>query len=292
MGQRSLRRDEAELEQSSTEQVLESARHLDRLSVEEMLGLIHREDGEAWRAVGAELPRVGQAVDILAEVVGAGGRWFNVGAGTSGRLGVLDASEIPPTFGMPQVAVQGLIAGGEPALRSAIEGAEDDAAAAHRELAARNLSSADAIVAISASGSTPFALGGLEAAADVGARSIAITCVRGSAMAARAEVAIVPETGPEVVTGSTRMKAGLAQKMVLHMLSTAVMVRLGRVEGNLMTRIAPVSAKLRVRSLRILMTLSGLGAAEAEALLDRHDGQLAAALAAFRSAEADRCQGL
>lgn len=286
MAQRSLRRAEAELEQASTEQVLESARHLDRLSVGEMLELIHREDGEAWKAVGAELCHVAEAVEILSEVVGAGGRWFNVGAGTSGRLGVLDASEIPPTFGMPHIAVQGVIAGGEAALRSAVEGAEDDGAAAHRELRERRLSSEDAVVAISASGVTPFALGGIEAAHEVGARSIAITCVAGSPMAERAELAIVPRTGPEVVTGSTRMKAGLAQKMVLHMLSTAVMVKLGRVEGNLMTRIAPVSAKLRGRSLRILMTLSGLGPEDARALLDRHEGQLAPALAEARACQA------
>jgi len=286
MAQRPIRRAEAELEHSSTEQVLESARHLDRLSVEEMLGLIHREDGEAWKAVGEQLPRVAEAVELLAAAVGRGGRWFNVGAGTSGRLGVLDASEIPPTFGMPQVAVQGVIAGGEPALRSAIEGAEDDGAAARRELAGRGLSADDAVVAISASGVTPFALGGLEAAREVGARSVAITCVAGSALAERADVAIVPATGPEVVMGSTRMKAGLAQKMVLHMLSTAVMVKLGRVEGNLMTRIAPVSAKLRGRSLRILMTLSGLCPEEGRALLDAHDGQLSAALAEVRARQA------
>jgi N-acetylmuramic acid 6-phosphate etherase len=268
--------------QSLTEEILESARHLDQLSVGDTLGLIHREDGEAWKAVGKQIPRIAEAVDVLVCAIGGGGRWFNVGAGTSGRLGVLDASEIPPTFGMPPHVVQGVIAGGEPALRRAIEGAEDDAEAAKFELLERGLRLGDAVVAISASGSTPFAIGGVEAAHDVGARSIAITCVPGSPLAAMAELPIVPVTGPEVVTGSTRMKAGLAQKMVLHMLSTAVMVQLGRVEGSLMTHISPVSRKLRNRSLRILMYLSGLPQPEARALLDRHEGDLKAALAESR----------
>jgi N-acetylmuramic acid 6-phosphate etherase len=268
--------------QSLTEEILESARHLDQLSVGDTLGLIHREDGEAWKAVGKQIPRIAEAVDVLVCAVGGGGRWFNVGAGTSGRLGVLDASEIPPTFGMAPHVVQGVIAGGEPALRRAIEGAEDDAEAAKLELSERGLRLGDAVVAISASGSTPFAIGGVEAAHDVGARSIAITCVPGSPLAAMAELPIVPVTGPEVVTGSTRMKAGLAQKMVLHMLSTAVMVQLGRVEGSLMTHISPVSRKLRNRSLRILMYLSDLPQQEARALLERHEGDLKAALAELR----------
>jgi N-acetylmuramic acid 6-phosphate etherase len=268
-----------------TEEILESARYLDQLSVGDTLGLIHREDGEAWKAVGREIPRIAEAVDVLVCCLGGGGRWFNVGAGTSGRLGVLDASEIPPTFGMSPQCVQGVIAGGEPALRSAIEGAEDDHEAARRELEARELRLGDAVIGISASGTTPFAIAGVEAAHEVGARSIAITCVPGSPLAEAAEIAIVPVTGAEVVTGSTRMKAGVAQKMVLHILSTAVMVQLGRVEGSLMTHISPVSRKLRNRSLRILMTLSGLSQESAQSLLDSHDGDLASALRAARESE-------
>ncbi|MEE2665680.1 MAG: N-acetylmuramic acid 6-phosphate etherase [Myxococcota bacterium] len=271
--------------QSLTEEILESARHLDQLSVGDSLGLIHREDGEAWKAVGQQIPRIAEAVDVLVCSVGGGGRWFNVGAGTSGRLGVLDASEIPPTFGMSPHVVQGVIAGGEPALRSAIEGAEDDGEAAKHELQRRGLTLGDAVIGISASGTTPFAIAGIEAAHEVGARSIAITCVPESPLAESAEIAIVPLTGPEVVTGSTRMKAGIAQKMILHMLSTAVMVQLGRVEGSLMTHISPVSRKLRNRSLRILMTLSSLPLEAARLLLAHHDGDLAAALAEVRKGD-------
>jgi len=273
-------------EQSLTEEILESARHLDRLSVGDSLGLIHREDGEAWKAVGEQIPRIAEAVDVLVCSLGGGGRWFNVGAGTSGRLGVLDASEVPPTFGMPPHVVQGVIAGGDPALRSAIEGAEDDGEAATDELQRRGLTLGDTVIGISASGTTPFAIAGIEAAHEVGARSIAITCVPGSPLAESAEIAIVPVTGPEVVTGSTRMKAGIAQKMVLHMLSTAVMVQLGRVEGSLMTHISPMSRKLRNRSLRILMTLSGLSLGAARLLIAEHDGDLAAALADVRGDDA------
>ena len=273
-------------EQSLTEVILEAARHLDRLSVGDSLGLIHREDGEAWKAVGEQIPRIAEAVDVLVCSLGGGGRWFNVGAGTSGRLGVLDASEVPPTFGMPPHVVQGVIAGGDPALRSAIEGAEDDGEAATDELQRRGLTLGDTVIGISASGTTPFAIAGIEAAHEVGARSIAITCVPGSPLAESAEIAIVPVTGPEVVTGSTRMKAGIAQKMVLHMLSTAVMVQLGRVEGSLMTHISPMSRKLRNRSLRILMTLSGLSLGAARLLIAEHDGDLAAALADVRGDDA------
>lgn len=267
----------------STEQILESARNLDQLSVDDVLALIHREDGEAHRAVGKALLQVSEAVDVLVCAIGGGGRWFNVGAGTSGRLGVLDASEIPPTFGMPAQIVQGVIAGGDRALRRAVEGAEDDDMAARLELEERGLTLGDVVVAISASGHTPFAIAALEAAAESGARRIAITNVPGSPLAEIAEIAIVPDTGAEVVTGSTRMKAGLSQKMVLAMMSTAVMVRLGRVEGSLMTHIAPVSNKLHSRSLRILMALADISEDAARAILARHDGELSAALQAVRS---------
>ena len=274
---------ETTLGDTSTEQILESARNLDQLSVDDVLGLIHREDGEAHRAVGKVLPRIAEAVDVLACAVGGGGRWFNVGAGTSGRLGVLDASEIPPTFGMSTQVVQGVIAGGDRALRRAIEGAEDDKDAARFELAERGLTLGDVVVAVSASGHTPFAIAAVEAAVECGARSIAVTNVPESPLAEMAEISIVPDTGAEVVTGSTRMKAGLSQKMVLAMLSTAVMVRLGRVEGSLMTHISPVSNKLQSRSLRILMSLADITEEAARAILERHDGELSAALRAIRA---------
>ena len=261
-----------------TEAILESARDLDQLSVEDALRLIHAEDGNAHAAVGRAIADIARAVDVLVCAVGGGGRWFNVGAGTSGRLGVLDASEIPPTFGMPPQVVQGLIAGGDRALRHAVEGAEDDGEACAWELRERGLKMGDAVVAISASGRTPFTLRAVEEAHAVGARSVAITCDAGSALAEAAEVSIALEVGPEVVAGSTRMKGGLAQKMVLHMLSTSAIVQLGRVEGNLMTRLAPVSSKLQSRAARIVMSLTGVDECRAVELLKHHCGDVAAAL--------------
>lgn len=263
---------------SPTEGILEDARQLDQKSVEEVLELMHREDAAAHAAVGRVLPDIALAVDVLVTSLRGGGRWFNVGAGTSGRMGVLDSSEIPPTFGMPPNIVQGIIAGGDRALRHAIEGAEDNAAAASFELHERGLRMGDSVVAISASGRTPFALGAFEAAHEAGARRIAITCAKGSALADAAEIAIVPQTGPEVIAGSTRLKGGLAQKMVLHLLSTTVMVQLGRVTGNLMTNISPMSEKLRSRAVRIVVQLGGVDAAEAERLLARHENRIEPAL--------------
>jgi N-acetylmuramic acid 6-phosphate etherase len=269
-------------DRSSTEGVLDAARHLDRLSVKEILDLMHREDAVAYQAVGRVMPAIGEAVEVLTCSLRGGGRWFNVGAGTSGRLGVLDSSEIPPTFGMPPSTVQGVIAGGDRALRQAIEGAEDNAAAASFELHERGLRMGDTVVAISASGRTPFALGAFEAAHESGARRIAITCVVGSPLAEAAEIAIVPETGPEVIAGSTRLKGGLSQKMVLHLLSTTVMVQLGRVTGNLMTNISPVSEKLRTRAVGIVMQLGGVDSDEARRLLQEHDNRIEPALRAAR----------
>jgi N-acetylmuramic acid 6-phosphate etherase len=265
-------------EEQPTEAILEAARNLDRLSVEEAVALIHAEDGNAYAAVGRVLPEISRAVDILVCAIGGGGRWFNVGAGTSGRLGVLDASEVPPTFGMSPQIVQGVIAGGDRALRHSVEGAEDDREACAWELRERGLTIGDAVVAISASGRTPFTLRAVEEAHAVGARSVAITCDASSELAEAAEVSISLEVGPEVVAGSTRMKGGLAQKMVLHTLSTAVMVQLGRVEGNLMTRLSPVNGKLQTRAARILMSLAGVDIERARELLARHDSDVAAAL--------------
>jgi N-acetylmuramic acid 6-phosphate etherase len=261
-----------------TEALLESARDLDRLTTREVLELIHHEDGVALAAVGRVLHRMEEAADVLACVVAGGGRWFNVGAGTSGRIGVLDASEIPPTYGLSPRVVQAVIAGGDRAVRHAVEGAEDDPAAAHLELSERGLALGDAIVAISASGRTPFVLGAVELAHEVGARSIGISCDPGSPLAESVEIAIVPEVGPEVVAGSTRMKGGLVQKMILAALSTTVMVKLGKVRGNRMTHVTPVSSKLRGRAQRMLMDLAGVDAELAQELLRRHAGSVEAAL--------------
>ncbi len=269
-------------EELPTEGRLSAARALDEMPVAEVLALIHAEDGRAHRAVGAVLPDIELAVDVLVCAIGGGGRWFNVGAGTSGRLGVLDASEVPPTFGMPPSCVQGIIAGGEPALRQAVEGAEDNAEAAAWALRERGLGIGDVVVSISASGRTPFALGAFEAAHEVGARRVAICCDPESPLAEAAEIVIAPRVGPEVIAGSTRMKGGLAQKMILHMLSTTVMVRLGRVEGNLMTCISPVSEKLRSRAVGIVVELAGVSPERAQELLSAHRGDIESALAVAR----------
>jgi N-acetylmuramic acid 6-phosphate etherase len=266
-----------------TEDVLESTRSLDRWSVEEILAAIHREDRNAWEAVGRVLPAIEQAVDVLVCVLAGGGRWFNVGAGTSGRMGALDAAEIPPTFGLPSDRVQTIIAGGERALSRAVEGAEDNPEAAAWELRERGLAAGDAVVAVSASGHTAFTLGSLTAAHEVDARTIAITCDPASPLAEAAEIAIVPQVGPEVIAGSTRMKGGLAQKMVLHSLSTAVMVKLGLVEGNLMANLATTSEKLRERAVRIVMALSRCDEKRAAELLAACDGNVSAAVARARS---------
>lgn len=267
-----------------TEAILDSARDLDQLSTSEILALIHEEDGRAHQAVSRALPQMSEAVDVLATAVAGGGRWFNVGAGTSGRLGVLDASEIPPTYGMNPRIVQGLIAGGDRALRHPVEGAEDDEHAAILELQERGLSMGDAVVGISASGRTPFVLGALEVAHETDARTIGITCDPESALAQRAEIAIVAQVGPEVVAGSTRMKGGLAQKMILAALSTAVMVKLGKVKGNLMTHVTPVSNKLRGRAVRIVMQVGGVDRDEARRALRETDGCVQSALETLRRA--------
>jgi N-acetylmuramic acid 6-phosphate etherase len=271
-----------------TEAILEATRDLDSRSVEEILEAIHREDRRAFEAVGRTLPDLARAVDVLVCVLAGGGRWFNVGAGTSGRLGALDAAEIPPTFGLPAGRVQAIVAGGSRALSRAMEGAEDNAEAGAWELRERRLAAGDAVVAISASGRTPFTLGSLEAAHEAGARSIAVTCDPGSPLAEGGEIAIVVQVGPEVIAGSTRMKGGLAQKMVLHLLSTTVMVKLGLVDGNLMTNLNPLSQKLRRRAERIVMLLAGTDQQRAAALLDACGGDVSRAIARVRAARMQR----
>jgi N-acetylmuramic acid 6-phosphate etherase len=244
----------------------------------EILKLIHAEDGVAHAAVGEVLPRMAEAVEVLTCALLGGGRWFNVGAGTSGRLGVLDASEIPPTYGLSPRVVQGVIAGGDRALRMAVEDAEDDATAGSLALSERGLTLGDVVLAISASGTTPFVLGAIEEAVKVGARTIALTCDAQSPLADSVEIAIAPHVGPEVVTGSTRMKGGLVQKMILSALSTSVMVRMGRVRGNHMTHVSPLSSKLRGRAVRIVMELGSVDREAAQEVLRRTEGSVALAL--------------
>ncbi len=271
-----------------TEAILEATRGLDGWSVQRILESIHGQDLNAVSAVGRVLPDVARAVNVLAGVLSGGGTWFNVGAGTSGRMGALDAAEIPPTFGLSTDRVQAVVAGGERALARAVEGAEDDAEASALELRQRGLAAGDAVVSISASGQTPFVLGSLDAAREVGARTIGITCNPASPLAEAVEIALVPRVGPEVIAGSTRMKGGLAQKMLLHLMSTTVMVRLGYVEGNLMTCLTGASEKLRGRAVRIVMSLGPTDEARARQLLDDSDGDVSRAVARARRCEGSR----
>ena len=270
-----------------TEAILDATTDLDRRSIEDVVAVIHAHDQQAYQAVGRVLGEVARAADVLVCVLAGGGRWFNVGAGTSGRMGALDAAEIPPTFGLPPGRVQALIAGGTRALSRAVEGAEDDPNAAAWELRERGLRVGDAVVAISASGTTPYVLGSLEAAHAAGARTIAITCDPKSPLAEGAEIAIAPLVGPEVIAGSTRMKGGLAQKMVLHTLSTSVMVKLGYVSGNLMTNVVPSSRKLRRRAEGLIATLAGVSPERAAELLDACHGSVRAAVARARHEQDD-----
>jgi N-acetylmuramic acid 6-phosphate etherase len=270
-----------------TEAVCESTRDLSRRGAREIVSAIHAADSTVALAVERVLPEIVRAVDLLVLVLQGGGRWFNVGAGTSGRLGMIDAAELLPTFGFPPDRVEGIMAGGHAALVRAAEGAEDDAQAARDALRARELMPGDAVLAISASGRTPFARAALEEARAVGARRLALTCDPESPVAQAAEVSIAPVVGPEVITGSTRMKGGLAQKMVLHTLSTAVMVRLGRVEGNEMTNLVPSSRKLERRALRIVLELTGVPEACARAALAAAHGSVSGALAVLRRRESE-----
>ncbi len=270
--------DKPQAPDSVTESANPRTRDLDRLPLGELVSRILDEDARVAGAVRAARPALERACAVLVATLEAGGRWVNLGAGTSGRIGVLDAAEIPPTFGLEPDRVQSLVAGGAPALVGAVEGAEDDVGAAVRDLRKAGLARGDALVALSASGRTPYALSAVEHARSVGARTIAITCVPGSPLAERAEIAIVAEVGPEVITGSTRMKGGLAEKMILHTLSTAVMVKLGRVQGNLMTGLRAVNTKLQERGVRILCELAGVSAQEAERALDAAGGSVEKAL--------------
>jgi N-acetylmuramic acid 6-phosphate etherase len=244
-----------------------ASEHLDELSTLEMLALINAEDAKVAGAVQAELGNVARAVDAIAERFRRGGRLFYVGAGTSGRLGVLDASECPPTFSVSADLVQGLIAGGDSALRLSSEHSEDSSEEGVRDLAAAGFVEGDTLVGIAASGRTPYVLGAMEYAKNLGALTVGLSCVPGSALEKAAEIAITPATGPEVLTGSTRMKAGTATKMVLNMLSTGVMVRTGATFGNLMVNMRPTNAKLVDRAERIIAAAAGCDAATAARLL-------------------------
>jgi N-acetylmuramic acid 6-phosphate etherase len=241
--------------------------HLDQLPTLQMLEVINDEDAKVAAAVRAELPNVARAIDEVAARFGKGGRLFYIGAGTSGRLGVLDASECPPTFSVPAELFQGLIAGGDRALRLSSEHSEDSPEEGARDLAATGFNAQDTLIGIAASGRTPYVLGALAHAKKIGALTLGLTCVPGSAISQAVDIAITPATGPEVLTGSTRLKAGTATKLVLNMLSTGIMVRTGATYGNLMVNVRPTNAKLVDRAHRIIAAAVDCDMATASQLL-------------------------
>jgi N-acetylmuramic acid 6-phosphate etherase len=240
---------------------------IDALPTIDMLRVINAADQEVALAVQRELPHIAQAVDAIANRLETGGHLFYSGAGTSGRLGVLDASECPPTFNTPPHLVQGIIAGGDRALRHSIEKAEDDPEQGKQDLIAHHFAVGDVLVGIAASGRTPYVLGGIAYARSLGAVTIGLSCTPDSELARASEIAITPAPGPEVVTGSTRMRAGTATKLVLNMLTTGTMIRLGYVYGNLMVNMQPTNEKLVDRASRIIAFIAGVSYDEASRLL-------------------------
>ena len=292
------------LEQLLTEQANPASTSIDSLPTEAMLSVINAEDRRVADSVEKEIPRIALAVDGIVAAMQKRGRLFYIGAGTSGRLGVLDAAECPPTYSVPYELVQGIIAGGEGALSKATEATEDDPAMGERDLVARGFTAADVLVGIAASGRTPYVLGAIRKARELGALTVGISCTPESELSAAVQIPIEPLPGPEVVAGSTRMKAGTATKLVLNMLSTAAMIRLGHVYGNLMVNVQPKNEKLVDRAARIIaqaanieysraaellketgsvktsivMAKRNLGKAEAERLLQSAGGRVRAAL--------------
>ncbi|MGZ8844769.1 MAG: N-acetylmuramic acid 6-phosphate etherase [Pyrinomonadaceae bacterium] len=261
-----------------TEQENPRTAHISSLPTEEIVRLMNQEDAGVAGAIAKVLPEIAKAIDEIVKRLETGGRLFYIGTGTSGRLGVLDASECPPTFGVSPELVQAIIAGGYDACHRAVEAAEDDAAAGANDLQARGFTKADALVGIAASGRTPYTVGALQYARELGALTVALTCAPDSAITKAAEISIVPVVGPEVIAGSTRLKAGTAQKLVLNMISTATMIRLGYVSGNRMTNVQTRNVKLHARALRILMAEADLDEQAAKEALESAGGSLPVAL--------------
>lgn len=251
---------------------------LDRLSTTDFVALMNREDAGVAAAVEKAAPAIAAAIDQIANALDSGGRLVYVGAGTSGRLGVLDAAECPPTFSAEPGQVVGIIAGGPAALTEAIEGAEDSAQAGGRDLEAIDVGMRDVVVGITASGSTPYVLGALASARDKGATTVGLSCNADSPVAQAADIPITVVVGPEVLAGSTRLKAGTATKMVLNLLSTGAMVRVGKTYGNLMVDLKASNAKLAARAQRIVRAVTGLDDAAASELLEDCGGDLKAAI--------------
>lgn len=252
-----------------TEQRNPETKQIDRLPTLEMVRLINQEDHRCAEAVSQVLPEIAKSVDLIETQLRQGGRLFYVGAGTSGRLGVIDASECPPTYGVSSDLVIGLIAGGPTALLKSVEGAEDSRELGKQDLIDRYFSGKDALVGIAASGRTPYVLGAMDYAREAGAPVIALTCCRDSEMSRHADITIMPLPGPEVITGSSRMKSGTCQKMVLNMLSTCVMVKLGKVYGNLMVDVQATNEKLIDRAIRIVQAATGVEKNKARQTLEQ-----------------------
>lgn len=272
------------MSEESFEELLTEARNpasesIGQLTTERMMEVINAEDAAVPGAVRAEIPQIAKGVDIIASRLRAGGHLFYVGAGTSGRLAVLDAAECAPTFNVSPDLVQAIIAGGDAAVSHAAETSEDDFEAGARDLQGRKAGSEDVVVGIAASGRTPYVLGAIDEARRLGAVTIGISCTPQSKLAQAVDIPITPLTGPEVITGSTRLKAGTATKLVLNMLSTGAMIRLGYVYGNLMVNVKPVNRKLHDRAARIICYASGISRPDAERLLDEAGGNVRAAIA-------------
>lgn len=272
-----------------TEQENEKTQNIDKVSTVEAVRLINHEDKKVAFEIEKILPEIASAIDKIVEKLQNGGRLFYIGTGTSGRLGVLDASEIPPTYGVSYDLVQGVIAGGYDALYKATEASEDNSNQGAEDLKLRGVTAKDSVVGIAASGRTPYTIGALDYAREMGCFTACITCVPDSAITKSAEISLVAVVGAEAITGSTRMKAGTAQKMILNMISTTAMIRLGLVKGNRMTNVKSSNIKLKERSLRILMAETDLEESAAQNLLNEADGDLRVAIV-MQKAEISREQ--
>lgn len=262
----------------TTEQPNPQSANIDSLSTLDIVRTINQEDAKVALAVQQALPQIAQAVDIITEAIRSGGRLIYVGAGTSGRLGILDAVECVPTFSTPPELVQGIIAGGEKALITAVEGAEDYPEHGKRDLIGLNLSQDDVVCGIAASGRTPYVIGALEYANSINAKTVALACNVPAPILEIAEIAIGVDVGPEIITGSTRMKSGTAQKMVLNMLSTGTMIKLGKVYGNLMVDVKVTNQKLADRARRLVIHLTDVDEEQARALLNQSDNEVKTAV--------------
>jgi N-acetylmuramic acid 6-phosphate etherase len=261
-----------------TEERNPASMEIDLKATEGILRIINQEDQKVARAVEKEIPEIAKAVDLICDALKQGGHLFYVGAGTSGRLGILDASECPPTYNVSSKMVQGVMAGGMRAAVKSVEASEDDEQAGMTAMKRRRLMAKDVVAGIAASGRTPYTLGAMKYAQGIGARVLSITCNPGSKMASVADVSIAPVVGPEVVTGSTRMKAGTAQKLVLNMLTTASMIKLGYVYSNLMIHVQMKNEKLRERGRRIIMSATGVDYEKADLVLRQAKGNIKVAI--------------